>query len=237
MEQFLAGAPQAVAREDGQVLFDFSSARYSVSRRRQVCAAPVVRGAQRRAARSGCGNPGPHFALAGFALRTIATKPAGDLRQSRLAYGKLQARGAGALPIASGASAAARVSGIPAGTIQQQPRSGAFAEPALHAGDSAQRDNRLLRFLGVNAEETQRQWMRRSPLAFSGWTTSARQRAGRAQVEGLKLFLPPGGSEIVRQRAANLNCEAAKWQLTNWTSAPRCASRSMLPTAATSFPG
>jgi hypothetical protein len=32
-------------------------------------------------------------------------------------------------------------------------------------------------------------------------------------VEGLKLFLPPSRSEIVRQRAANLNPEAAKWQL------------------------
>ena len=31
LEQFLADAPQAVAREDGQILFDFSSARYSVS--------------------------------------------------------------------------------------------------------------------------------------------------------------------------------------------------------------
>jgi hypothetical protein len=31
MEQFLAGAPQAVAVEDGEVLFDFDTARYSVS--------------------------------------------------------------------------------------------------------------------------------------------------------------------------------------------------------------
>src|SRR5271169_5836062 len=31
LEQFLADTPQAVAIEDGEVLFDFSSARYSVS--------------------------------------------------------------------------------------------------------------------------------------------------------------------------------------------------------------
>ncbi len=39
------------------------------------------------------------------------------------------------------------------------------------------------------------------------------QLAGRALVEGLKLFLPPGRSEIVRQRTAYLNPDAAKWQL------------------------
>ena len=45
------------------------------------------------------------------------------------------------------------------------------------------------------------------------WMDYQRQQlAGRAQVEGLKLFLPPGRSEIVRQRAANLDPEAAKWQ-------------------------
>ena len=46
------------------------------------------------------------------------------------------------------------------------------------------------------------------------WMDFQRQRlAGRAHVEGLKLFLPPGRSEVVRQRAANLNADAAKWQL------------------------
>ena len=40
-----------------------------------------------------------------------------------------------------------------------------------------------------------------------------RQLAGRAHVEGLKLFLPPGRAEIVRQRMTHLHPEAAKWQL------------------------
>jgi hypothetical protein len=39
------------------------------------------------------------------------------------------------------------------------------------------------------------------------------QWAGRAVVEGLKLFLPPGRSEIVRQRAAHLDPDSAKWQI------------------------
>jgi len=46
------------------------------------------------------------------------------------------------------------------------------------------------------------------------WMDHQRQRlAGRAQVEGLKLFLPRGRSEVVRQRAANLNADLAKWQI------------------------
>jgi hypothetical protein len=32
-------------------------------------------------------------------------------------------------------------------------------------------------------------------------------------VEGLKLFLPPGRSEVVRQRTAHLNAQAAQWQI------------------------
>src|ERR1019366_4420620 len=39
------------------------------------------------------------------------------------------------------------------------------------------------------------------------------QLAGRAHVEGLKLFLPAGRAEVVRQRMAHLNRDAAKWQL------------------------
>ena len=48
------------------------------------------------------------------------------------------------------------------------------------------------------------------------------QLAGRAHVEGLKLFLPPGRSEIVRQRAANLNRRRLpNGNFTNSMSAPR----------------
>lgn len=67
--------------------------------------------------------------------------------------------------------------------------------------------------LGVNAEEAQPSID--AALTFGIlWMDYQRQHlAGRAQVEGLKLFLPPGHSEIVRQRMANLNADVAKWQL------------------------
>jgi hypothetical protein len=71
----------------------------------------------------------------------------------------------------------------------------------------------LFAFLGAGTDETQPSID--AALTFGIlWMDYQRQHfAGRAQVEGLKLFLPPGRSEMVRQRAANLNQEAAKWQI------------------------
>lgn len=77
----------------------------------------------------------------------------------------------------------------------------------LRAGQSA------FAVLGVNAEETQSSVD--AALTFGMlWMDYQRQHlAGRAHVEGLKLFLPPGRSAIVRQRTAHLNAEAAKWPI------------------------
>jgi len=82
-----------------------------------------------------------------------------------------------------------------------------YTRAVLRAGQSA------FAVLGVNAEETQLSVD--ATLSFGIlWMDYQRQHlAGKAHVEGLKLFLPPGRSEIVRQRAAHLNAGAAKWQL------------------------
>ena len=81
-----------------------------------------------------------------------------------------------------------------------------YTRGLLHAGQSA------FAVLGVNSEETQTS-VDATHVRHSLDGLPAAASAGRAVVEGLKLFLPPGRSEIVRQRAANLNPEAAKWQL------------------------
>lgn len=67
--------------------------------------------------------------------------------------------------------------------------------------------------LGASADESQASVD--ASLTFGIlWMDLLRQQfAGRAQVEGLKLFLPAGRSEIVRQRAANLDLDAARWQI------------------------
>jgi hypothetical protein len=67
--------------------------------------------------------------------------------------------------------------------------------------------------LGVNAQETQASID--AALTFGIlWLDVCRQaQASNVLVEGLKLFVPAGASELVRERMANLNRDAAKWQL------------------------
>src|SRR5205085_7505813 len=46
------------------------------------------------------------------------------------------------------------------------------------------------------------------------WLDSCRQsHAGKFVVEGLKLFVPSGSSAVIRARMAQLDRDAAKWQL------------------------
>jgi hypothetical protein len=67
--------------------------------------------------------------------------------------------------------------------------------------------------LGVNAEETQSSID--AALTFGIlWLEECRtSRAGKAVVEGLKLFVPRASSGLVRERIANLSREVAKWNL------------------------
>lgn len=67
--------------------------------------------------------------------------------------------------------------------------------------------------LGVNAQETQASID--AALTFGIlWLNVCRQtQAGKSAVEGLKMFLPGGGSALTRERMASLNHDAAKWQL------------------------
>jgi hypothetical protein len=67
--------------------------------------------------------------------------------------------------------------------------------------------------LGVNAQETQSSID--AALTFGIlWLDVCRQaQAANVLVEGLKMFVPAGTSELVRERMANLNRDAAKWAL------------------------
>ena len=52
-----------------------------------------------------------------------------------------------------------------------------------------------------------------SASAFSGSMPAAAHGAASIVVEGLKLFVPPGTSAVLRQRIAHLNRDLAKWEL------------------------
>ena len=67
--------------------------------------------------------------------------------------------------------------------------------------------------LGVNAQESQASVDAALTFAIL-WMDHCREReAPRAHVEGLKLFVPPAMSAVVRERMSNLNHAAAKFEL------------------------
>jgi len=67
--------------------------------------------------------------------------------------------------------------------------------------------------LGVNAEETQASIDAALTFGILWLEVCRTTQAGKVLVEGLKLFVPQGGSGLVRERMANLNRSAAKWNL------------------------
>jgi hypothetical protein len=65
--------------------------------------------------------------------------------------------------------------------------------------------------LGVNEQETQSSID--AALTFGILWLDICRHAGKFLVEGLKLFVPHRSSDLVRERMANLNRQAAKWNL------------------------
>ncbi|MFZ0313011.1 MAG: hypothetical protein WAL85_09915 [Candidatus Korobacteraceae bacterium] len=212
LEEFLAGAPQAVAREDGQVLFDFSSARYSVSGegkcvlhlwseernavRRVVDVEIKDRTLRLQVLRFGKSQPDLLEICADRDWRTGTSKRAARVRYQSLLERVLRREYPGF-----------HLEQFSSSPDLEHSLSPLYTRGMLRAGQSA------FAVLGVNAEETQSSVDAALTFGILWMDYQRRQQAGRALVEGLKLFLPPGGSETIRQRAANLNCDAAKWQL------------------------
>ena len=91
--------------------------------------------------------------------------------------------------------------------------------------------------LGVNAQETQSVIDASVTFGLLWLDACRKQLAGRAHVEGLKLFVPPGRSAIARERMALLNHQAARFAAVRTGRAPkgRCEPWTS-PIAATSPP-
>ncbi len=212
LEQFLAGTPQALAIEDGEVLLDFGTAKYSISGegkcvlhlwsedrnlvRRVLNAEVKGRTLRLSVLRFGQAQPKLMEICADRDRRTGTLK-----RLLRTQYQRLLER---VLLREYHGFKIEHLSGSP---DLEHSFSPVYTRGILRAGQSA------FAVLGVNGEETQS--CVDAVLTFGVlWMDYQRQHlAGRAHVEGLKLFLPPGRSAIVRQRAAHLNAQAAKWQI------------------------
>jgi hypothetical protein len=212
LEQFLATTPQAVAVEDGEVLFDFGTAKYSISGegkcvlhlwsdernlvRRVLDAEVKGRTLRLNVLRFGQAQPKLMEICADRDRRTGTLK-----RLLRAQYQRLLER------VLLREYRGFRVEHLSGSPDLEHSFSPVYTRGLLRAGQSA------FAVLGVNAEETQSSVDAALTFAIL-WMDYQRQHlAGRAHVEGLKLFLPPGRSAVVRQRAAHLNAQAAKWQI------------------------
>jgi hypothetical protein len=213
LQEFLADTRAGVVLEDGAVLFDMAQARYSISAEHGRCLLHLwseERNAVRRivdatahgqtlrleALRFGAAQPARLEICRDPDLRTASARKVGRAiyRQRLRQVLERNFRGWRVGQMSSGLDL-----GHSSGPI--------YSRGVLRRGRSA------FAVLGVGGEETQASID--GALTFAVlWLDGCRESlAARAQVEGVKLFLPRGASAVARERMAHLDCGAAKWGL------------------------
>ena len=212
LESFLADAPHAVALENGELLFDFSTARYSVSGegkcvlhlwsdernavRRVLDAELKPRLLRLSVLRFGQSQPTILEICADRDQRSATA-----LRAIRARYKQIFER------VLLREFPGYKLDSVSNRADLEHSCSPVYTRGLLRQGQSA------FAVLGVSAEETQPSIDAALTFGILWMDRQREQLAGRAHVEGLKLFAPAGRSEMVRQRMAHLNRDAAKWQL------------------------
>lgn len=213
LEAFLAEAPSAIVFEDGEPIFDLSVARYSVSADHGKCLLHLW-SEERNTVRRVLDAEHKKDALLLSVQRFGQAKPSkleilrhGDRRSpearnaGRRQYCKLLQKALGrqfpeltCTPLTSAMDLERSFSPV-------------YARGLLRRGQSA------FAVLGVNSRELQASVD--GALTFGLlWLEHCRSKAaGRGVVEGLRLFLPPGTSAVVRERLACLDHTLAKLEL------------------------
>lgn len=214
LENFLAETRHAVVMENGAVLFDLRRAHYSLSPDRDKCVLHLwsdERNTVRRVLAAEMKNGVLRLQVLRF----------GQARPSRL---EICPSSDARTPSASKAARSAyeqrlqrvlelkfpgfKVPRLTSAMDLEQSFGPVYARGLLRRGQCA------FAVVGVNAQETQASVDGALTCGIL-WLDACRlsDAAARLQVEGLKLFLPPGTSELTRERMARLNRGAAKWQL------------------------
>ncbi len=213
LQQFLACAQDAVIVEDGAVVFDLAESKYSISGEhnkcllhlwsaernvvRRILEAEVKNDVLRLAVqRMGQARPTKLEICRGRDRRTPTAK-----RAARLSYKKTLER------VLTRRFPGFKTTALSTSMDLERSFGPIYARGMLRQGQTA------FAVLGVNGEETQGSID--AALTFGIlWLDTCRERqAGKAMVEGLKLFVPAGKSGLVRERITHLNRSAAKWQL------------------------
>jgi hypothetical protein len=211
IQDFLGEAPHAVVREDGEVVFDFASARYSLLTEHGKCVLHLW-SQERNAVRRVVDLEEKDGTLRLAVLRFGQSKPdtleicrerdhrtAGARKASRANYRRLLERALGKqFPDW-------RLEHVSSAMDLERSFSPVYTRGVLRHGNSS------FALLGVNADEMQASVDGSLTFALL-WLEHCRQHA-RGVVSGLKLFLPPQTSAIVRERMAHLDHAAAQFSL------------------------
>jgi hypothetical protein len=213
VQDFLSEAAGAVVLENGAVAFDLAQSKYSISGEYNRCLLHLW-SAERNAVRRVLDAEVKNGTL------RLAVQRLGQARPSKLEICRERDRRS---PTARRACRAAyeqklrrtlerhfhefKIERLTTGVDLEKSFGPIYARGVLRQGRTA------FAVLGVNAHETQSSID--AALTFGIlWLDVCRQaRAANVLVEGLKMFVPAGTSALVRERMANLNGDAAKWQL------------------------
>ena len=213
VQDFLSEAAGAVVLEDGAVAFDLERAKYAISGEYNKCLLHLW-SAERNTVRRVLDAEVKNGTL------RLAVQRLGQARPTKLEICRERDRRS---PTARKVARAAyehklrralerhfpgfTIARLTSGADLEKSFGPIYARGLLRQGQSA------FAVLGVNAQETQASID--AALTFGIlWLDVCREaQAGKALVEGLKLFVPDGSSALVRERMANLNRQAAKWSL------------------------
>jgi hypothetical protein len=214
LEGFLADARTAVVLEDGQMMFDLATARYSVSADRGKCLVHFWspdRNAVRRVLavenakngvlrmqvqRFGQAKPGKMEICASRDRRAPSARKAGRAAYQQLLHGVLERNFPGF-----------HLERLSTSMDLERSFGPAYARGLLRQGSTA------FAVVGINPDETQAAVDAAVTVGVL-WLDHCRERlAARGLVAGLRLFLPAGRSAMAAARMACLNPEAAKWQI------------------------
>lgn len=213
IQEFIVASRSGVVIEDGETLFDLTESRYSLSSENGRCVLHLwssERNCVRRVVdleeKNGTmklsvqrlGRPKPtHLEI----CRDRDQRTPSAKRSQRASYERLLER--------------VLLRNFP-GFAADHPKSSMDLERSfgpIYARGTLHKGNTVFAVLGVNAEELQASVDGALTIGLL-WLDYLREReAGRKHVGGLKIFVPPERSAIVRERMAHLNREAASFEL------------------------
>jgi hypothetical protein len=213
IQEFIAASASGVVIEEGEVLFDLTESRYSLSSENGRCVVHFW-SSERNCVRRVMDAEEKNGTLRMQVLRLGRAKPSGleicrnrdqrtpsAKRAQRAAYERLLER--------------ALLRSFP-GFTPDHPKSSTDLERSfgpIYARGTLHKGNTVFAVLGVNADELQASVDGALTIGVL-WLDYLREReAGRKLVSGLKVFVPPGRSAIVRERMAHLNRDAASFEV------------------------